>query len=98
MKLGSLWWTNVLNSALPPQRLRPDTQLEHQDPVSHMAFVEFLQGLLVEACLPVVIVQLGGCRLVFSANQLGKLADSLLHTLAARSWRLPACRPEARLF
>ena len=32
-----LWWTNVLNSALPPQRLRPDTWLEHQDPVSHTA-------------------------------------------------------------
>ena len=30
--LGGLWWSNVLNSALPPQRLR----LEHQDPVSHM--------------------------------------------------------------
>ena len=28
---GGLWWSNVLNSALPPQRLRPDTQLEHQD-------------------------------------------------------------------
>ena len=35
--LGRLWWTNVLNSALLPQRLRPDTRLEHQDPVSHMA-------------------------------------------------------------
>ena len=34
---GGLWWTNVLNSALPPQRLRPDTQPEHQDPVSHLA-------------------------------------------------------------
>ena len=30
-------WTSVLNSALPPQRFRPDTQPEHQDPVSHMA-------------------------------------------------------------
>ena len=29
--------TNVLNSALPPQRHRSYTQLEHQDPVSHMA-------------------------------------------------------------
>ena len=28
---------NVLNSALLPQRHRPDTRLEHQDPVSHMA-------------------------------------------------------------
>ena len=28
---------NVLNSALPPQRHRPDTRPEHQDPVSHMA-------------------------------------------------------------
>ena len=37
MEQGGLWWTNVLNSALPPQRLRPDTQLKHQDPVSHMA-------------------------------------------------------------
>ena len=27
----------MLNSALPPQRHRPDTQLEQQDPVSHMA-------------------------------------------------------------
>ena len=33
---GGLWWFNVLNSALPPQTLRPDTQPEHQDPVSHM--------------------------------------------------------------
>ena len=30
---GGLWWPNVLNSALPPRRLRPDTR--HQDPVSH---------------------------------------------------------------
>ena len=29
--------SSVLNSALPPQRLRPDTRLEHQNPVSHMA-------------------------------------------------------------
>ena len=34
---GGLWWTNVLNSALPPQRHRPDTQLEHHDPISHTA-------------------------------------------------------------
>ena len=24
--LGGLWWTSVLNLALPPQRLRPDTR------------------------------------------------------------------------
>ena len=35
MEPGSLWWTNVLNSALPPQRHRPDSWLEHQDPVIH---------------------------------------------------------------
>ena len=34
---GGLWWSSVLNSAVPPQRLRPDTMAEHQDPVSHMA-------------------------------------------------------------
>ena len=34
MELGGLWWTNVLNSVLPPQSHRPDTWLEHQDPVS----------------------------------------------------------------
>ena len=34
---GGLWWSNVLNLLLPPQRLRPDTRPEHQDPVSHMA-------------------------------------------------------------
>ena len=28
--------SNVLNLALPPQRLRPVTRREHQDPVSHM--------------------------------------------------------------
>ena len=28
---------HVLNLALPPQRLRPDTQPEHQDPVCHTA-------------------------------------------------------------
>ena len=32
-----LWWTNVLNLALSPQRHRPDTWLEHQDPDSHTA-------------------------------------------------------------
>ena len=35
--LGGLWWTNALNVALPPQRLRPDTQLERQDPVRYTA-------------------------------------------------------------
>ena len=34
---GGLWWTSVLNSALPPQRHRPDTQPEHEDPVNHIA-------------------------------------------------------------
>ena len=34
---GGLWWTNVLNSALPPQRHRPDAWPEHQDPVIHVA-------------------------------------------------------------
>ena len=29
--------SSVLNSAVPPQRLRPDTQPEHQDPVSRTA-------------------------------------------------------------
>ena len=37
MGTGGLWWPNVLNSALPPHRLRPDTRPEHQDPVSHTA-------------------------------------------------------------
>ena len=37
METGCLWWTNVLNSALPPQRHRPDTRPEHQDPVIHTA-------------------------------------------------------------
>ena len=37
MGLGGLWWSSVLNLALPSQRLRSDTRLEHQDPVSHMA-------------------------------------------------------------
>ena len=37
MGLGGLSWSNVLNSALPPQRLRPNTWLEHLDPVSHTA-------------------------------------------------------------
>ena len=32
---GVLWWSNVLNSALPPQRLRPDTWPEHQDRASY---------------------------------------------------------------
>ena len=35
MEPGGLRWTNVLNLALPPQRLRPDTKPEHQDPISH---------------------------------------------------------------
>ena len=34
MELGGLWRTNVLNSGLPTHRHRPDTWLEHQEPVS----------------------------------------------------------------
>ena len=34
---GGFWWSNVLDSALPPWRLRPDTWLEYQDPASHTA-------------------------------------------------------------
>ena len=37
MEPRGLWWSNVLNSALPPRRLRADTRPEHQDPVSYMA-------------------------------------------------------------
>ena len=37
MEPGDLCWIIVLNSALPPQRHRPDTRLEHEDLVSHMA-------------------------------------------------------------
>ena len=37
----------------------------HQPKHLFLHFVEFLQGLLVEACLPIVIVQLGGCKLAF---------------------------------
>ena len=39
MELRVLWWSNVLNSALPPHRLRPDTETEHQDPVRHMVII-----------------------------------------------------------
>ena len=39
VELGGLWWTSVLNSALPLQMHRPDTWLEQQDPVSHTAGV-----------------------------------------------------------
>ena len=37
MEPGGLWCTNVLNLGLPPQRHRPDTWPEYQDPVSHTA-------------------------------------------------------------
>ena len=37
MEPGGLWWTNVLNLVLPPQRHRPDTQPDHEDTVSHTA-------------------------------------------------------------
>ena len=37
VELRGLWWSSVLNSALPPQGLRSDTRPEHQDPVSHTA-------------------------------------------------------------
>ena len=38
MGLGSLWCSDVLNLALPPQRIRLNTWLEHQNPVSHITF------------------------------------------------------------
>ena len=47
VELGDLWWINVLNSALPPQRHRPDTQLEHQDPVSHTADQQNFKSLTI---------------------------------------------------
>ena len=37
MELGGLWWTSVLNLALPPQRHSPDAWLEPQEPVIHTA-------------------------------------------------------------
>ena len=37
MELGVLWWTNVLNLALPPQRHSLDAWVEHQEPVIRMA-------------------------------------------------------------
>ena len=37
MELGGLWWTSVLNLALPSQRHSPDAWLEHQEPVLHTA-------------------------------------------------------------
>ena len=37
MELGGLFWTSVLNLALPPQRHSPDAWLEHKEPVIHMA-------------------------------------------------------------
>ena len=37
MELGGLFWTSVLNLALPPQWHRPDTWLEPKEPVLHMA-------------------------------------------------------------
>ena len=39
MELGGLWWSNILNSALPPQRHRTDSRPEHQDPVSQTAIM-----------------------------------------------------------
>ena len=39
MELGSLWSCNVLNLALPPQRLRPDTRPEQPGPVSQFFFL-----------------------------------------------------------
>ena len=37
MEPGGFWWSIVLDSALPPRRLRPDTRPEYQDPASHTA-------------------------------------------------------------
>lgn len=34
---GVLWWFKALDSGLPPQWLRPNSWLEHQDRTSHMA-------------------------------------------------------------
>ena len=48
---GGLWWSNVLNSNVPPQRLKHDTLLEYLDPVSYTAFgkseVIVVCGLLI---------------------------------------------------
>ena len=36
---GGLWWSNVLNSALPPQRLRPGTRPEHEDHFNYTVII-----------------------------------------------------------
>ena len=51
---GGLWWFNILNSALPPQRVMPDTQPEHQDPVSHTARAAILSWSHLRVGHPVV--------------------------------------------
>ena len=53
VELGGLWWTNVRNSALPPQRHRPDTLLKHQNPVSHT------QRVLLRALLSNILIACG---------------------------------------
>ena len=40
---GILWWSSILDSVLPPQRLSPDFWLGSQDPTSHSSFQ--LRGL-----------------------------------------------------
>ena len=53
MELGGLWCTNVLNLTFPPQRHKPDTQPEHQDPVSHTDGNTFLlDSCMFLACEP----------------------------------------------
>ena len=52
---GGLWWTSVLNLALPPQRHRPDTWPEHQEPVSHTAKVSIFLLTVTHICLNLCI-------------------------------------------
>ena len=56
MGLGGLWWSNVLNLALLPKRLWPDTWPEHQDPVSHTESMWLWPSNLTSLCLSVFVL------------------------------------------
>ena len=57
MGTGGLWWTNVMNLALPPHRLRADTRPDHLDPVSHTALSWSSQP--EEPCCPAAHLSVG---------------------------------------
>ena len=63
---GGVWWTSVLNPALPPQRHRPDTWPEHQ--LGRFFITTFMFSLLIRNAVLILNIFCGSNAEVSSVS------------------------------